>query len=115
MDQGNLATTVQWSPIAHRSFPRHGPPATPHKIFSREEIVNEVLDLTDQVAFASLLGPTDVGKSSVALTRLHHDRTKVKFGGNCHFMRRENLTNPRRLRELAVYWVIERDVVDLYV
>ena len=55
--------------------------------------MNEILDLTDQVASTALFGSIGVGKSCVALALLHHDRTKVKFGGNRHFMRCDDLTN----------------------
>jgi len=68
-------------------------PRAPANPFSREEIVNDVLDLTDQVASTALFGSIGTGKSSVALTLLHHNRTKVKFGSNRHFMRCGDLKN----------------------
>jgi len=71
-------------------------PALPHaptNRFSREEIVNEILDLTDQVASTALYGSIGVGKSFVALTILHHNRTKAIFGRNRHFMHCNNLTD----------------------
>ena len=55
--------------------------------------MNEVLDFTDQVASTALFGPIGVGKSSVALTLLHHHRTEVEFGRNRYFMHCNNLTN----------------------
>ena len=73
--------------------PSRALPRAPANCFSREEIVSEVLDLTDQVASTALFGSIGVGKSSVALTLLHHDRTTVKFGRNRHFMRCDDLTN----------------------
>ena len=53
--------------------------------------MNEILDLTDQVASTALYGSIGVGKSVVALTVLHHDRTKAIFGGNRHFVRCNDL------------------------
>ena len=61
--------------------------------FPQEEIVNDVLDLTDQLASTALHGPIGVGKSFAALTLLHHNRTKAKFGRNRYFMRCDDLTN----------------------
>ena len=55
--------------------------------------MNEVLDLTDQIASTALFGSIRVGKSLVALTLLHHDRTKVKFGQNRYFMHCDDLAN----------------------
>ena len=68
-------------------------PLVPTNRFPRGEFVNEVLDFTDQVASTALFGPIGVGKSTVALTLLHHNRTEVKFGGSRYFMRCDNLTN----------------------
>ena len=68
-------------------------PQDPTKCSSREEIVNSVLDLTDQVASTALFGSIGVGKSFVARTLLRHDRTQAKFGSNRHFMRCDDLTS----------------------
>jgi len=56
-------------------------------------VLDEVLDLTDQVASTALFGPIGVGKSSVALTLLHHNRTKAKYGGHRYLMHCDNVTN----------------------
>ena len=55
--------------------------------------MEELLDLVEQVASVTLSGQVGVGKSSVALTLLHHDRIKVKFGRSRYFMRCDDLTN----------------------
>ena len=59
-------------------------PRAPTNCFPRE-IMNEILDLTDQVASIALYGSIGVGKSFVALTILHDNRTKAIFGRNRHF------------------------------
>ncbi|KAF9791999.1 hypothetical protein BJ322DRAFT_1148999 [Thelephora terrestris] len=56
-------------------------------------IADEILDLTDQVASAALLGPIGIGKSFVARTVLDHNRTKAKFGENRHSMCCDGLEN----------------------
>ena len=68
-------------------------PRVPTNRFPRGQFVNEVLDLTDQVASTALFGPIGIGKSSLALTLLHHNRTEVKFGRSRYLMHCDNLTN----------------------
>jgi hypothetical protein len=68
-------------------------PQPPTYLFFREEIIDELLDLTEQVASVALSGPVGIGKSSVALTLLRHDKTELKFGRNRHFMRCDDLAN----------------------
>ena len=80
---GNLTLEISPAPTL---------PQAPTKGSFREEFVNEVLDLTDQVASASLFGPVGVGKSFVAHILLHHSRTRTKFGTGCHVMRCDDLT-----------------------
>ena len=55
--------------------------------------MNEMLDLTDQLASVALFGPIGIGKSTVALTLLHQNQTQVKFGTNRYFMRCDDITN----------------------
>ena len=68
-------------------------PPAPTNCFSREEIMSEILDLTDQVASTALYGLIGIGKSFVALSVLHHNRTKAIFGRNRHFLHCGDLTN----------------------
>ena len=67
-------------------------PLTHTRRFPREEVVTEILDLTDQLASVALYGPIGVGKSFVARTVLDDNKTKAKFGQNRHFMRFDNST-----------------------
>jgi len=96
---GDLGNITETEYEALRSPPEQAVPPLPQaptKSFSREEIVNEILDLTDQVASTALYGLIGVGKSFVALSVLHHDRTKAIFGRNRHLMHCSDLTNSRR-------------------
>ena len=68
-------------------------PQTPIAISPREDVVNEILDLTDQAASVALFGSIGIGKSFVARTVLDHSQTKAKFGENRYFMRCDDLTN----------------------
>ena len=67
-------------------------PPAPNNFFSREKIVNKILDRTDRVTSVALFGPIGVGKSSVALALLHNSRTKARFGPNRHFIHCSDLT-----------------------
>jgi len=49
--------------------------------------------LTDQLASVALFGSIGIGKTSVALTLLHHNQTQTKFGTNRHFVRCDDLAN----------------------
>jgi hypothetical protein len=55
--------------------------------------VNEILDLTDQVASVALFGPIGVGKTFVARAILENHRTKAKFGENRYFICCDGIEN----------------------
>ena len=94
---GDLKNVTEMEKEAARSpsepFPLLALPQAPTNCFSREEVVNEILDLTDQIVSAALYGTIGVGKSFVALIVLHHDRTKAIFGRNRHFVHCNNLND----------------------
>lgn len=68
-------------------------PPIPTNSFSREEILNDILDLTDQVSSVALFGPIGIGKSFVGLALLHHNRTKANFGQSRYFMHLDDLAS----------------------
>ena len=70
LDESDTRALLPVLPLAHT------------KRFPREEIITEILDLTDQLAPVALFGPIGVGKSFVARAVLDHDKTKAKFGRN---------------------------------
>ena len=93
-DLKNVTETEKEAPRPPSDFPPLSAlPQAPTNCFSREETVNEILDLTDQVASTALYGSIAVGKSAVALIVLHHDRTKAIFGENRHFVHCNDLTD----------------------
>ena len=57
------------------------------------EIMNEILDLTDQLASVALFGSIGVGKTFTAFSVLNHGRTKARFGEHRHFMRCDDIAN----------------------
>ena len=85
--QAILDTVQSTVSPSHGVPPGELPPPPPRACFGRDDLVDKIVGLAENLTPIALIGPGGIGKTSVALAVLHHHDIKNRFGSERRFIR----------------------------